>query len=302
MRLSGVGEKSAVAQIAKLVEEAQSQKAPVQDLADRIARRFVPTVVSVAAVTLAVWLAATYTGLVQITSLPDQYQRERYLFALMTAVSVLVVACPCALGLAAPTAVMVGTGVGARLGVLIKGGGALQRGHLVNIVVFDKTGTITRGLPSVTDLEILLDKVEDAETVLPSLIEDLWSDLRSRGCTPSCPIDRALLPLLYLAGSAERSSEHPPGQECCAGGRSNLERKMSRVHRDCDHADRCGGVPCNSWQGVGGGGSRLHHSHRQHDLAAQRWCRVWGPREGRPNCHYCKSNSKEKASLWCVLL
>jgi len=209
VRLSGVGEKSAVAQIAKLVEEAQSQKAPVQDLADRIARRFVPTVVSVAAVTLAVWLAATYTGLVQISSLPDQYQRERYLFALMTAVSVLVVACPCALGLAAPTAVMVGTGVGARLGVLIKGGGALQRGHLVNIVVFDKTGTITRGLPSVTDLEILLDKVEDAETVLPSLIEDLWSDLRSRGCTPSCPIDRALLPLLYLAGSAERSSEHP---------------------------------------------------------------------------------------------
>ena len=117
VRLSGVGEKSAVAQIAKLVEEAQSQKAPVQDLADRIARHFVPTVVSVAAVTLAVWLAATYTGLVQISSLPDQYQRERYLFALMTAVSVLVVNCPCALGLAAPTAVMVDTGVGARLGV-----------------------------------------------------------------------------------------------------------------------------------------------------------------------------------------
>ena len=79
VRLSGVGEKSAVAQIAKLVEEAQSQKAPVQDLADRIARRFVPTVVSVAAVTLGVWLAVTYTGLVQISSLPDQYQRERHL-------------------------------------------------------------------------------------------------------------------------------------------------------------------------------------------------------------------------------
>ena len=81
---------------------------------------------------------------------------------------------------------MVGTGVG----VLIKGGGALERGHWVNIVVFDKTGTITRGLPSVTDLKVLLDNVEDAET------EDLWSDLRSRGCTWSCPNDRALLPLL----------------------------------------------------------------------------------------------------------
>ena len=78
----------------------------------------------------------------------------------------------------------------------------------MNIVVFDKTGTITRGLPSVTDLEILLDKVEDVETVLPSLIEDLLSDLSSRECTPSCPIDRARLPLLYLAGSAERSNEH----------------------------------------------------------------------------------------------
>ena len=77
----------------------------------------------------------------------------------------------------------------------------------MNIAV--ETGSITRGLPSVTDLEILLDKVEDAETVLPSLIEDLWSDLRSRESTPSCPIDRAWLPLLYLAGSAERSSEHP---------------------------------------------------------------------------------------------
>ncbi|MDA1038196.1 MAG: heavy metal translocating P-type ATPase [bacterium] len=125
-----------LAQIVRLVEEAQQKKAPVQKLADTIAGIFVPIVIGVSVITFIIWFFTTG----DITS------------SLIPAVAVLVIACPCALGLATPTAILVGTGRGAEEGVLIKSGEALERGHNIDVVMFDKTGTLTKGAPVVTDV------------------------------------------------------------------------------------------------------------------------------------------------------
>ena len=137
-RATGVGAETALAQIIRLVEEAQGSKAPIQRLADKVASVFVPAVFVVAFITFAIWYF-----------LPAQSNFSR---ALINFVSVLVIACPCALGLATPTAIMVGTGLGAQSGILIKGGEALEKIHKLSVVVFDKTGTLTRGEPVVTDI------------------------------------------------------------------------------------------------------------------------------------------------------
>jgi Cu+-exporting ATPase len=137
-RATGVGAETALAQIIRLVEDAQGSKAPIQRLADKVASVFVPTVFVIAFVTFAIWYI-----------LPAESNFSR---ALINFVSVLVIACPCALGLATPTAIMVGTGLGAQSGILIKGGEALEKIHKLSVVVFDKTGTLTRGEPVVTDI------------------------------------------------------------------------------------------------------------------------------------------------------
>ncbi len=137
-RASAVGADTVVAHIAKLVEEAQGSKAPIQHLADKIASVFVPVVMVIALAAFCVWYIVLGIGLAS---------------ALMNAIAVLVIACPCTLGLATPTAIMVGTGRGATLGVLIKNAESLERAHKINTIVFDKTGTITSGTPSVTDIQ-----------------------------------------------------------------------------------------------------------------------------------------------------
>jgi Cu+-exporting ATPase len=160
-----VGKDTALAQIIRLVQEAQGSKAPVQRLADRVAGVFVPAVVTVALLTFAAWFFVADAGLEK---------------ALITMVAVLVIACPCALGLATPTAVMVGTGKGAERGILIKSGESLERAGSLDTVVLDKTGTITEGQPKVTDIVTNGDLGEDE--------------------------------VLRLAASAERVSEHPLGE------------------------------------------------------------------------------------------
>jgi cation-transporting ATPase V len=135
VRATAVGADTALAQIVRLVEEAQGTKAPVQHLADRIAGVFVPVVLGLAALTLAGWWVAGEPGQ-----------------GLVAAVAVLIIACPCALGLATPTAIMVGTGRGAAMGILIKGGEVLERSKRIDTVVFDKTGTLTMGRMAVTDV------------------------------------------------------------------------------------------------------------------------------------------------------
>jgi len=137
-RATGIGAETALAQIIRMVEEAQGSKAPIQRLADKIASIFVPTVFLVASFTFLIWYCV-----------PEESNFSR---ALINFVSVLVIACPCALGLATPTAIMVGTGLGAESGILIKGGEVLEKIHKLTVVVFDKTGTLTRGELSVTDI------------------------------------------------------------------------------------------------------------------------------------------------------
>jgi P-type Cu+ transporter len=165
-RATRVGSETVLAQIIRLVEEAQGSKAPIQRMADRVASVFVPVVLVIAALTFGVWWAWG----------PE----PAFFYAVANAVGVLVIACPCAMGLATPTAIMVGTGKGAELGVLVKSAGALELLHRVGTVVFDKTGTLTVGRPVVTD-------------IVPA---------------PGFEADG----LLALAAAAEQGSEHPLGE------------------------------------------------------------------------------------------
>ncbi|MED6143313.1 serine/threonine protein kinase Ran1 [Stylosanthes scabra] len=143
-----VGSDTVLSQIISLVETAQMSKAPIQKFADYVASIFVPTVVSLALLTFFSWYVAGSIGAYPEEWLPEN--GNHFVFALMFSIAVVVIACPCALGLATPTAVMVATGVGANNGVLIKGGDALERAQMVKYVIFDKTGTLTQGKASVT--------------------------------------------------------------------------------------------------------------------------------------------------------
>jgi Cu+-exporting ATPase len=150
---TNVGADSALAQIVKLMRDAQSSRAPIQALADRVSAVFVPVIIAIAIVTFIVWFVAV--------SMHGGAAPAVRAFA--AAVAVLIIACPCAMGLAVPTAVMVATGRGAQLGVLIKGGEALQRAGDIDTVLLDKTGTVTEGRPAVTDVHVATTSVDETE-------------------------------------------------------------------------------------------------------------------------------------------
>ncbi|MGB3099043.1 MAG: copper-translocating P-type ATPase, partial [Solirubrobacterales bacterium] len=170
-RATAVGRETMLAQIIRLVEQAQGSKAPIQRVADRISGYFVPAVIFIAIGAFVLWF--------------DLGPDPRLTFALITAVSVLIIACPCALGLATPLSVMVGTGNGAQSGLLIKSAEALENAHKLDTVILDKTGTITRGEPALTDVVAIGDLSENE--------------------------------ILRLAAAAEASSEHPLAQAVVAG-------------------------------------------------------------------------------------
>ncbi|KAK6743822.1 hypothetical protein RB195_010865 [Necator americanus] len=182
VKATHVGQDSTLSQIVRLVEEAQTNKAPIQQMADRIAGYFVPCVIFLALLTLFAWIVIGYVSEKYEEMTPTSRFERVMKVAFEAAITVLAIACPCSLGLATPTAVMVGTGVGAINGILIKGGEPLETVHKVSTVIFDKTGTITEGRPRV--ISILT--------------------LRS-------PLDLPLQTLALICGSAESQSEHPIG-------------------------------------------------------------------------------------------
>ena len=144
-KTEAIGKDTTLSKIIKLVEEAQGSKAPIAKLADKISAYFVPTVIGIATISSLLWYFAGINNLIELNNTPS-------IFALSIFIAVLVIACPCSLGLATPTAIMVGTGKGASEGILIKGGEPLETAYKVDTVVFDKTGTITEGKPKVTDI------------------------------------------------------------------------------------------------------------------------------------------------------
>ncbi|XP_041438548.1 copper-transporting ATPase 2 isoform X1 [Xenopus laevis] len=183
-----VGSETTLAQIVKLVEEAQMSKAPIQQLADKISGYFVPFIIIISVVTLVTWITIGFVNFDIIIKYFPSYNQNIskteviIRVAFQTSITVLSIACPCALGLATPTAVMVGTGVAAQNGILIKGGEPLEMAHKIKAVMFDKTGTITHGVPKVMRVLLLGDVLK-------------------------MPLKR----MLAVVGTAEASSEHPLG-------------------------------------------------------------------------------------------
>ncbi|HCI82362.1 MAG TPA: heavy metal translocating P-type ATPase, partial [Ktedonobacter sp.] len=170
MRATKVGTDTVLASIIRMVEQAQGSKAPIQRLADTISSVFVPTVLVIAALTFIAWaILGTVFG-VQTASVMGS-SNSAWITAIVAAVAVLVVACPCALGLATPTAIMVGTGKGAEQGILIKGGESLERIQAVRAVLLDKTGTITKGKPELTDVVTLSNFSENEMLRLAAMAE-----------------------------------------------------------------------------------------------------------------------------------
>ena len=159
-----VGTDTALSQIVRLVESAQLSKAPIQGFADRVSSVFVPVVVGLALATWSAWFVAGLAGWYPASWLPQGH--SVFLFSLLFGIAVVVIACPCALGLATPTAVMVATGVAATHGILIKGGEALERAVQVDVIIFDKTGTVTEGKPHVVDVRPLSDGQVSSQAIV----------------------------------------------------------------------------------------------------------------------------------------
>ncbi len=187
-----IGKNTTLAQIIKLIEEAQGKKAPIQRFADTVSAYFVPVVILIAILTFSSWYFIFNAELS---------------FALIASVAVLVIACPCALGLATPTAIMVGTGKGAKKGILIKGGDALETAHKLKYIIFDKTGTITKGVPEVTDI-IPLNKKTKKQT-------------------------------LQIAASIEKNSEHPLAESIVNHAKNIKLKKITNFKAIPGHGVTC---------------------------------------------------------------
>jgi P-type Cu2+ transporter len=216
-------EQTTLARIITLVEEAQASKAPIQHLADRVAGYFAYAVITIAALTLLYWWAISGSALV---------------FSLKNAIAVLVVACPCALGLATPSAIMVGTGMGAERGILIKGGASLEKVQNLTAVMFDKTGTLTTGKPSVTD-------------VIPA---------EASGQVSRQDQDRLRLNLLQWAASAEFCANHALGKAIVA--------EAEKLNLKLEASENC--------QLIGGGGVKADFQDRTILAGNQAWLQAEG--------------------------
>ncbi|XP_029463504.1 copper-transporting ATPase 1 isoform X2 [Rhinatrema bivittatum] len=212
-----VGADTTLSQIVKLVEEAQTSKAPIQQFADKISGYFVPFIVAISIITLIAWIVIGHVNFEIVEQYFPGYNksisREEVIvrFAFQASITVLCIACPCSLGLATPTAVMVGTGVGAQNGILIKGGEPLEMAHKVKTVMFDKTGTITHGTPIVMQMKVLLER------------EGL-----------------KLNKILAIVGTAESNSEHPLGAAITKYCKQELDTETLGKCSDFQAVPGCG--------------------------------------------------------------
>ncbi|XP_036160579.1 copper-transporting ATPase 1 [Myotis myotis] len=217
IRATHVGADTTLSQIVKLVEEAQTSKAPIQQFADKLSGYFVPFIVIISIVTLLVWIIIGFLNFQVVETYFAGYNRsisrtETIIrFAFQASITVLCIACPCSLGLATPTAVMVGTGVGAQNGILIKGGEPLEMAHKVKVVVFDKTGTITHGTPVVSQIKVLVE-----------------SNRISRN------------KILAIVGTAESHSEHPLGAAITKYCKQELDTEVLGTCIDFQVVPGCG--------------------------------------------------------------
>ncbi|XP_001363336.2 copper-transporting ATPase 1 isoform X1 [Monodelphis domestica] len=217
IRATHVGADTTLSQIVKLVEEAQTSKAPIQQFADKLSGYFVPFIVIISVVTLLVWIVIGFIHFEVVETYFPGYNKSIsrteviIRFAFQASITVLCIACPCSLGLATPTAVMVGTGVGAQNGILIKGGEPLEMAHKVKVVVFDKTGTITHGTPVVNQLKVLVE---------------------------SSKISRNKI--LAIVGTAESNSEHPLGAAVTKYCRQELDTETLGTCTDFQVIPGCG--------------------------------------------------------------
>uniref|UniRef100_A0A2K5LJT1 P-type Cu(+) transporter n=1 Tax=Cercocebus atys TaxID=9531 RepID=A0A2K5LJT1_CERAT len=234
IKATHVGNDTTLAQIVKLVEEAQMSKAPIQQLADRFSGYFVPLIIIMSTLTLVVWIVIGFIdfGVVQkYFPNPNKHisQTEVIIrFAFQTSITVLCIACPCSLGLATPTAVMVGTGVAAQNGILIKGGKPLEMAHKIKTVMFDKTGTITHGVPRVMRVLLL-------------------------GDVSTLPLRK----VLAVVGTAEASSEHPLGVAVTKYCKEELGTETLGYCTDFQAVPGCGiGCKVSNVEGI------LAHSER----------------------------------------
>ncbi|KAM9324076.1 copper-transporting ATPase 1 [Gastrophryne carolinensis] len=229
-----VGSDTTLSQIVKLVEEAQTSKAPIQQFADKLSGYFVPFIVLVSVITLFVWILIGYHNFEIVEQYFPGYNKSIskgeviIRFAFQAAITVLCIACPCSLGLATPTAVMVGTGVGAQNGILIKGGEPLEMAHKVRTVVFDKTGTITHGSPIVMQMKLLVEN-------------------------NGMPSNK----LLAIVGTAESSSEHPLGAA------------VTKHCKEVLNVETLG--TCSDFQAVPGCGISCKVSNIEHLLGSPDW-------------------------------
>uniref|UniRef100_UPI00398EA2D2 copper-transporting ATPase 2-like n=1 Tax=Pristiophorus japonicus TaxID=55135 RepID=UPI00398EA2D2 len=217
IKATHVGSDTTLSQIVKLVEEAQTSKAPIQQFADKLSGYFVPFIVGISVITLVVWIIIGFSNFdimeKYLLGYSKHISKDRMIirFAFQTSITVLSIACPCSLGLATPTAVMVGTGVGAQNGILIKGGEPLEMAHKIKVAMFDKTGTITHGVPKVMRVLILVDIA-----VLP------------------------LKKLLAIVGTAEASSEHPLGNAVAKYCKEELDTESLGYCTDFQSVPGCG--------------------------------------------------------------
>ncbi|KAM8966155.1 copper-transporting ATPase 1 isoform 1-T1 [Sarcophilus harrisii] len=217
IRATHVGADTTLSQIVRLVEEAQTSKAPIQQFADKLSGYFVPFIVIISVVTLLVWIVIGFINFEVVETYFPGYNKSIsrteviIRFAFQASITVLCIACPCSLGLATPTAVMVGTGVGAQNGILIKGGEPLEMAHKVKVVVFDKTGTITHGTPVVNQLKVLVE---------------------------SSKISRSKI--LAIVGTAESNSEHPLGAAVTKYCRQELDTETLGTCTDFQVVPGCG--------------------------------------------------------------